>query len=205
MTYINTCDKEFPQDAKWGSSSNVPIFLSGSRISLSSACGTSQAAVDIAAFINRLSVHVLVDPMGWGSGHRQDVLAHRPASVQIGAIFPAAHACSYIKYCTPTPNISTAFLYRFDPMSGTPSLMRACLLQNFPPPLAPLLLGLCFCRFIPPANTPQHTEARRGFDGTQPQMCQGWSCWRMSGTRGGAKNCAGGATCGWTQPKFQMR
>jgi hypothetical protein len=129
VTYINTCDKEFPQDAKWGSASNLPIFLSGSRVSLSSACGTSQAAVDIAAFINRLSVHVLVDPMGWGSGHRQDVLAHRPAPVQIGAIFPAAHACSYIKYTILDARVSPPEL---SPPSR-PSFTRPLLLPFYSP------------------------------------------------------------------------
>jgi hypothetical protein len=98
VTYINTCDKEFPQHASWGSPAHPPDFLTGLRVTLSSACGISQAAADIAAFINGLLVDVLVDPMGWGSGHRQDVLAHSPARMQFGAIFPAAHSSEYIHY-----------------------------------------------------------------------------------------------------------
>ena len=43
-------------------------------MALSSACGLSQGAADVAGFINRLLVHVLVDPMGWGSGHRQVIV-----------------------------------------------------------------------------------------------------------------------------------
>ncbi len=80
-------------------------------------------------FINGLSVHVLVDPMGWGSGHRQDVLAHQPAPLQIGAIFPAAHARKYIQYNILDARVSPPELS----VTARPSYTRPMLLPFYSP------------------------------------------------------------------------
>jgi hypothetical protein len=129
VTYINTCDSQFPQHAAWGSPTQPPDFLKGNRVSLSSTCSIGHAAADIASFINGLSVHVLVDPMGWGSGHRQDVLVHRPAPVQLGAIFPAAHASKYMQYNILDARVSPPELA----VPVSPSFTRPMLLPFYSP------------------------------------------------------------------------